>query len=93
MPVSASRTGACILVNVDDGNGPMRPIFLTGTCGSLTSLVNDNPAAEFGLNLSPLLATQCGNPDTLSTDLAQLIEQLPAPIRDLIPLSPPGGRR
>ena len=25
------------LINIDDGNGPMRPIFLTGTCGTLTA--------------------------------------------------------
>jgi phospholipid/cholesterol/gamma-HCH transport system substrate-binding protein len=79
------------LQNVEDANGPMRPIFLTGTCGTLTSLVNNNPVAEFGLNLSPLLATQCGNPNTLSTDLAELIGQLPAPLRDAFPVGAPGG--
>jgi phospholipid/cholesterol/gamma-HCH transport system substrate-binding protein len=79
------------LQNVEDANGPMRPIFLTGTCGTLTSLVNNNPLAEYGLNLSPLLATQCGNPNTLSTNLGQLVEQLPAPLRDAFPVGPPGG--
>jgi hypothetical protein len=54
------------LINIDDGNGPMRPIFLTGTCGTLTSLVNDIPEAEFALSLSPLLATVCANPQTAS---------------------------
>lgn len=54
------------LQSVDDANGPMRPIFLTGTCSTLTSLVNDLPQAEFALGLSPLLATVCSNPDTRS---------------------------
>lgn len=74
------------LQNVEDANGPMRPIFLTGTCGTLTSLVNDNPLAEFGLNLSPILANVCGNPDTTSIDLEALIGALPKPIQDLFPL-------
>ncbi|MEA2222035.1 MAG: hypothetical protein QOH83_411, partial [Solirubrobacteraceae bacterium] len=46
--------------------GPMRPILLTGTCSTLTSLVNDLPQAEFALGLSPLLATVCKNPTTRS---------------------------
>ena len=54
------------LQSVDDANGPMRPIFLTGTCSTLTSLVNDIPQAEFALGLSPLLATVCKNPTTRS---------------------------
>ena len=54
------------LQSVDDAHGPMRPIFLTGTCSTLTSLVNDLPQAEFALGLSPLLATVCKNPDTRS---------------------------
>ena len=33
------------LQSIDDANGPMRPIFITGTCSTLTSLVNDDPAA------------------------------------------------
>jgi hypothetical protein len=40
-----------------------------------------------------VLATQCGNPNTLSTNLGQLLEQLPAPIRDVFPIAPPGGTR
>ena len=52
------------LQSIDDANGPMRPIFLTGTCKTLTSLVNDQPQLEFALGLSPLLATVCENPDT-----------------------------
>jgi phospholipid/cholesterol/gamma-HCH transport system substrate-binding protein len=78
------------LQSIEDANGPMRPIFLTGTCGMLTSLVKDNPLTEYGLNLSPVLATQCGNPSTLSSNLGQLIAQLPQPLKDLFPL---GGRR
>ena len=54
------------LQSVDDANGPMRPIFLTGTCSTLTSLVHDLPQAEFALGLSPLLATVCKNPTTRS---------------------------
>ena len=54
------------LQSVDDANGPMRPIFLTGTCSTLTSLVNDIPQVEFALGLSPLLATVCKNPTTRS---------------------------
>ena len=50
----------------------MRPIFITGTCSTLTSLVNDDPPLEFALGLSPLLATVCKDPDTrsLSVDRA-----------------------
>ena len=57
------------LHNIDDANGPMRPIFLTGTCKTLTRLVGQNAEMEFGLNLSPLLATVCGDPTTNSVDL------------------------
>ena len=57
------------LHNIDDGNGPMRPIFLTGTCKTLTRLVGQNAEMEFGLNLSPLLATVCDDPATNSVDL------------------------
>ena len=73
------------LQNIEDANGPMRPIFLTGTCSTLSSLVENNPLAEYGLNLSPVLATQCGNPDTLSTDLTELLEEIPG-LDDLLPL-------
>ena len=58
------------LINIDDANGPLRPVFLTGTCSTLTSLVNDLPGLEFGLNLSPVLGSVCGNPQTKSTDVA-----------------------
>ncbi|HUR83895.1 MAG TPA: MlaD family protein [Solirubrobacteraceae bacterium] len=54
------------LQSADDANGPMRPIFVTGTCSTFTSLVNDLPQAEFALGLSPLLATVCKNPTTTS---------------------------
>jgi phospholipid/cholesterol/gamma-HCH transport system substrate-binding protein len=62
---------AANLINIDDANGPMRPIFLTGTCATLTSLVNDMPALEFAAGLSPLLATLCGNPQTASVDVTR----------------------
>jgi phospholipid/cholesterol/gamma-HCH transport system substrate-binding protein len=55
------------LVNIDDGNGPMRPVFLTGTCATLISLVNGEPALEFLMGLSPILESQCNNPQTRST--------------------------
>ncbi|MDQ3850845.1 MAG: MlaD family protein [Actinomycetota bacterium] len=56
------------LQNVDDANGPLRPIFVTGTCTTLTTLVNDTPQLEFALGLSPLLASACKNPSTSSLD-------------------------
>jgi phospholipid/cholesterol/gamma-HCH transport system substrate-binding protein len=56
------------LINVDDANGPMRPILLTGTCSTLISLVSDFPQLEFLAGLSAPLATVCGNPSTASTD-------------------------
>ena len=57
------------LINIDDANGPMRPIFLTGTCETLSKLVGDRPELEFGLNLSALLANLCNNPQTSSINL------------------------
>ena len=72
------------LQNIEDANGPMRPIFLTGTCGTLSSLVRDNPTTEYGLNLSPLLANVCDNPNTLGP-LQDLIKQLPPELQQLIP--------
>jgi len=77
------------LQNIEDANGPMRPIFLTGTCTTLTSLVENNPLIEYGLNLSPVLGTVCGNPDTLTGDLLELLEQLPG-LSEILPLTPPG---
>ena len=54
------------LQNIDDANGPMRPVFLTGACTTLVSLVEDQPELEFLMGLSPVLATACGNPETAS---------------------------
>ena len=51
------------LVNIDDANGPLRPVFLTGTCQTLISLINDNPQLEFLMGLSALLADQCDSPE------------------------------
>lgn len=61
------------LQSLDDAHGPMRPIFLTGTCSTLTSLVNDLPQAEFALGLSPLLATVCKNPTTRSLSVKRAL--------------------
>jgi phospholipid/cholesterol/gamma-HCH transport system substrate-binding protein len=54
------------LTNIDDGNGPLRPVFLTGTCETLINLVNGEPALEFLMGLSPILEDQCNNPQTKS---------------------------
>jgi phospholipid/cholesterol/gamma-HCH transport system substrate-binding protein len=62
------------LQSIDDANGPMRPVFLTGTCKTLTSLVNDTPQLEFALGLSPLLATVCKNPTTTSLDVTKSLK-------------------
>jgi phospholipid/cholesterol/gamma-HCH transport system substrate-binding protein len=64
------------LQSVDDANGPMRPIFITGTCTTLTSLVNDLPQAEFALGISPLLATVCRNPTTTSLSASKSLRTL-----------------
>ena len=61
------------LQSIEDANGPMRPIFLTGTCSTLTSLVHDLPQAEFALGLSPLLATVCKNPATRSLSVKRAL--------------------
>ena len=56
------------LLNVDDANGPLRPLFLTGTCDTLQNLVEAEPGLEFAMNLSGVLVSQCrrpGNTDTL----------------------------
>ena len=58
------------LINVDDANGPLRPVFLTGTCQTLISLINDEPQLEFLMGLSALLAEQCNKPNTRSLDPA-----------------------
>jgi phospholipid/cholesterol/gamma-HCH transport system substrate-binding protein len=54
------------LVNVDDGNGPLRPVFLTGTCQTLTTLVNNEPQLEFLMGLSAVLEQTCNSPNTRS---------------------------
>jgi phospholipid/cholesterol/gamma-HCH transport system substrate-binding protein len=54
------------LINTDDANGPLRPVFLTGTCSTLISLINGEPGLEFLMGLSSVLADQCGNPQTRS---------------------------
>jgi phospholipid/cholesterol/gamma-HCH transport system substrate-binding protein len=64
------------LQSTDDANGPMRPIFVTATCDTFTSLVNDLPQAEFALGLSPLLATVCKNPTTTSLNATKAIKTL-----------------
>jgi phospholipid/cholesterol/gamma-HCH transport system substrate-binding protein len=64
------------LQSIDDANGPMRPIFLTGTCTTFQSVVNDTPEAEFALGLSPLLATVCKNPETNSLSTRKALRTL-----------------
>ncbi len=64
------------LINVDDANGPMRPVFLTGTCQTITNLVNEEPQLEFLLGLSGVLSQQCNNPSTTSLDLPLVQKQL-----------------
>ena len=80
------------LQNVEDANGPLRPLFLTGTCGSLTSIALGEPALEFGLNLSPILATACGNPPTPSTNVEQALSTLPPVLRKAATRSAKEGR-
>jgi phospholipid/cholesterol/gamma-HCH transport system substrate-binding protein len=64
------------LINVDDANGPLRPVFLTGTCQTITNLANEEPGLEFLLGLSGALADQCDNPVTNSLKPAKLERQL-----------------
>jgi phospholipid/cholesterol/gamma-HCH transport system substrate-binding protein len=64
------------LVNIDDGNGPLRPVFLTGTCQTLTTLVNNEPQLEFLSAISSVLTDQCDNPDTRSQHPDRLKELL-----------------
>ena len=68
------------LFNVDDANGPLRPVFLTGTCETLVSLVNDTPELEGLQLLSPILASQCGNPSTTSIDVDAVKKRIAARI-------------
>jgi phospholipid/cholesterol/gamma-HCH transport system substrate-binding protein len=64
------------LQSIDDGNGPLRPFFLTGSCTTLTSLVTEQPQLEFALGLSGLLTTVCKNPDTTSLDVTKTLSKL-----------------
>jgi len=70
------------LQSIDDANGPIRPIFLTGTCTTLTSLVNNEPQLEFALGLSPLLATVCSNPNTASLSVEKSLKALGIKAKD-----------
>jgi phospholipid/cholesterol/gamma-HCH transport system substrate-binding protein len=69
------------LINIDDGNGPLRPVFLTGTCQTLISLINDEPQLEFLMGLSALLAEQCNSPETRSQDPESVARTLAAESR------------
>ncbi|MEA2157327.1 MAG: phospholipid/cholesterol/gamma-HCH transport system substrate-binding protein [Solirubrobacteraceae bacterium] len=64
------------LQSTEDANGPIRPIFVTATCDTFTSLVNDLPQAEFALGLSPLLATVCKNPTTASLNTTRAVKAI-----------------
>ncbi len=64
------------LQNIDDANGPMRPIFLTGTCQTLTALVNGQPELEFLMGLTGVLSEQCNNPSTLSIDVPRATKEI-----------------
>ena len=64
------------LINIDDGNGPLRPVFLTGTCSTITTLIEDEPAFEFLLNLTPIVTEQCQNPETRSVQPEKVKRQL-----------------
>jgi phospholipid/cholesterol/gamma-HCH transport system substrate-binding protein len=69
------------LVNIDDANGPLRPVFLTGTCQTLVTLIDNNPQLEFLMGLSALLADQCDSPDTLSQRPERFGERLKKELR------------
>ncbi|HEV2769525.1 MAG TPA: MlaD family protein [Solirubrobacteraceae bacterium] len=49
------------LHNIDDANGVLRPIFLTGTCDTIANLVEGEPALEFAMGLSPVLEQACSD--------------------------------
>jgi phospholipid/cholesterol/gamma-HCH transport system substrate-binding protein len=78
------------LINIDDGNGPMRPVFLTGTCTTLQAFLNSEGAeaalAEFGFGLSGIIANLCGNPDGGPLDLDQILDQLPTDVIEQLPV-------
>jgi len=69
------------LINVDDANGPLRPVFLTGTCQTLITIINDNPELEFLMALSGVLAEQCNNPNTRSQNPEKVKRSLEAESR------------
>jgi phospholipid/cholesterol/gamma-HCH transport system substrate-binding protein len=81
------------LFNVDDANGPLRPIFLTGTCTTLVNLTALDPLAEFALNLSPILTTLCGDPLTQSIDTRAARRDLAAAERETGRRAPGAGER
>jgi hypothetical protein len=78
------------LINIDDGNGPMRPVFLTGTCTTLQAFLATEGAeaalAEFSFGLSPIIANLCGNPDGGPLDLDQILDQLPTDVIEQLPV-------
>ena len=76
------------LQSVEDANGPLRPVLLGGTCATLGLLTTGEPALEFALNLSPALATQCGNPGSPSVTPA-VAGALRPRIRPYLPPTPP----
>ncbi len=76
------------LQNIEDANGPLRPVLLGGTCQTLSSLITGEPALEFALNLSPALATQCGDPASPSVTPAAAGALRPR-IRPFLPDAPP----
>jgi phospholipid/cholesterol/gamma-HCH transport system substrate-binding protein len=77
------------LINTDDANGPMRPVFLTGTCTTLQTFIETEgfnaPVMEFGFNLSALFANICGNEDGPSVSLDELLKILPPDLVALLP--------
>jgi len=68
------------LHNSDDGNGVLRPVFLTGTCDTLANLVEGEPALESLMNLTPILLEVCDGEaaveDLPSVDLGEALMQL-----------------
>lgn len=78
------------LINVDDGNGPMRPIFLTGSCTTLQTFIEAEGAgaalAEVGLNLSAVFANLCGSEEGAATDLDGLLDALPPKVIEELPV-------
>lgn len=68
------------LHNSDDGNGVLRPVFLTGTCDTLANLVEGEPALESLMNLTPILLEVCDGEaavaDLPSVDLGEALTQL-----------------